>query len=367
MVPLTLARSTCAQATDTKRWNIQSAAEILDQDRSRTSVIALCLRRPGALLYQSWFLCCETLLQAFTSLKSIWIVTLAMSACIIELRTLRSNTSGSSAPMRRLGAASLFVVVLATRTAVAQPAASDQAGPAQEEPCVQPARLFSAADYKGPFNKTVAYFSRKLEIKTVHAPHRREKQKLCGLGASDKFDLFVSNTFEPVTFVGAGFNSAIAQAENNDAAFGQGMAGYGKRYGAAFADTASSDFFHTFAFPALFRQDPRYYRQLEGGAGQRFRHAVFHAFVARSDSGQKMFNYSEWFGTVSAAALANTYHPGNRRGAGPMAQRCGISIASDMGFDVLREFWPEIVHKMKLPFRSRDEQGAPRITAPTPE
>lgn len=224
-------------------------------------------------------------------------------------------------------------------------------------PCVQPAPLFSADDYEGPFNKAVTYFSRKLEIKTVHVPHHQTERKLCGLGVIEKFDLFASNSFEPVTFVGAGFNSAIAQAENSDPSFGQTMAGYGKRYGAALTDTISSDFFHTFAFPSLFRQDPRYYRLLEGSAGQRFRHAIFHVFVAHSDSGKKMFNFSEWAGTVSSVALANTYHSGNKRGLGPAARRAGISISSDTGFDLLREFWPEIVRKMRLPFRTRDEHS----------
>lgn len=223
-------------------------------------------------------------------------------------------------------------------------------------PCIQPAPLFSANDYEGPFNKAVTYFSRKLEIKTIHAPHHSKERKLCGLGLAEKFDLFVSNSFEPVTFVGAGFNSAIAHAENSDPSFGQGMASYGKRYAAALADTTSSDFFHTFVFPALFRQDPRYYRRLEGSAGQRFDHAISHVFVARGDSGKKMFNFSEWVGTVSAVVLANTYHSGNQRGLGAAARRSGISISSDMGFDVLREFWPEVVHKIKLPFRTRDEQ-----------
>jgi hypothetical protein len=34
--------------------------------------------------------------------------------------------------------------------------------------CVQPAPLFSAADYEGPLKKLVVYFSRKPEITTVH-------------------------------------------------------------------------------------------------------------------------------------------------------------------------------------------------------
>lgn len=266
--------------------------------------------------------------------------------------------------LTRFCASLLLAIVPATGTAAAQAEAPGHAESAQGEPCVKPARLFSADDYDGPFNKAVTYFSRKLEIKTVHAPHPRVARKLCGLRPSEKFDLFVSNSFEPVSFIGAGFNAGIAQAENSDAAFGQGTTGYGKRYAAAFTDSVSSDFFHTFAFPVLFRQDPRYYRRLEGSTGQRLRHAVSHVFVARRDSGTKMFNFSEWLGTVSSVALSNTYHPGNKRGVGPAAQRTGISIASDMGFDVLREFWPEIIHKMKLPFRSRDEQLAPGVTDP---
>lgn len=254
-------------------------------------------------------------------------------------------------------------MMLAAYPLLAQSTAPVPAESSEEQPCLTPARLFSADDYQGPFNKTVAYFSRKLEIKTVHS-HHPVKRKLCALDAGEKFNLFVSNSFEPVTFVGAGFSAAIAQAENNDAAFGQGMAGYGKRYGVALTDSIASDFFHTFAFPALFRQDPRYYRRLEGSAGERFAHAISHVFVAHSDSGGKMFNFSEWAGTIASIALANTYHPGNKRGFGPAATGVGTSVGTDMGFDVLREFWPEIVRKFKLPFRSRDELATPVTTGP---
>lgn len=236
-----------------------------------------------------------------------------------------------------------------------QPAGQTQPDPVtpEQQPCVPPEPLFSMDDYDGPLSKIVAAFSRKLEIKTVHAPHHRA-HKLCGLDAGDKFNLFVKNNLEPVTFVGAAFNAGIAQAENSDAKFGQGMAGYGRRYGAALADTVASDFFHTFVFPVLFRQDPRYYRKREGTTGERLGHALTHVFVARSDSGKRMFNCSEWLGSISANTLSNTYHPGNRRGVEPVAERVGYSVGSDMGFDVLREFWPEIVHKFRLPFRDRD-------------
>jgi hypothetical protein len=38
----------------------------------------------------------------------------------------------------------------------------------------------------------------------------------------------------------------------------------------------------------------------------------------------------------------------------------GFSVANDMGWDVLREFWPEIAHKLKLPFRTHEEYDAGR-------
>ncbi|HYT20574.1 MAG TPA: hypothetical protein VEW05_10140, partial [Candidatus Polarisedimenticolia bacterium] len=49
------------------------------------------------------------------------------------------------------------------------------------------------------------------------------------------------------------------------------------------------------------------------------------------------------------------YHPGNERGFAPSAEALGFSVLSDMGFDTLREFWPEIAHKFKLPFRVEPE------------
>jgi hypothetical protein len=233
--------------------------------------------------------------------------------------------------------------------------ADPQASPVETSPCIQPAPLFSASDYEGPLKKLVVYFSRKPEIKTVH-PHLRPGLTVCALNASDKFRLFAQNSIEPVTFVGAGFDSGLAQAKDDDPSFGQGTTGYAKRYGAALADSVSGDFFHTYLFPVMFRQDPRYYRKLEGTTTARLGHALSHVFVAESDSGRKMFNFSEWLGATSSTALSNTYHPGNSRGLGPASRRVGLGIAGDMGFDVLREFWPEIVHTLKLPFRDRDHQ-----------
>jgi hypothetical protein len=228
--------------------------------------------------------------------------------------------------------------------------------------CVQPPPMVSWQDYNGKFAKIVGIVGRKVERKAVHPPHYKPGDVLCTLKAKDKFWLSVQESYDPLTILNAGFSAGIGQAENTDHSYGQGAAGYGKRLGANFAGQASSEFFTVFAYPLIFKEDPRYYRLAHGSGGRRLLHAMGHVFVAHHDeNGRPMFNFSEWLGTTSAVVLSNTYHPDNKRGFAPAAQNVGLSVASDMGFNVLREFWPEVARKFKLPFRDQNE---PPMQAP---
>jgi hypothetical protein len=53
-------------------------------------------------------------------------------------------------------------------------------------------------------------------------------------------------------------------------------------------------------------------------------------------------------------ALGDVYHPDNKPGIAPAATSVGFAVLQDMGYDVLREFWPEIARKLKLPFRDQN-------------
>jgi hypothetical protein len=222
-----------------------------------------------------------------------------------------------------------------------------------KQPCVHPTEPFDIDDYDGPLNKVVARFSQRLESTTVHIPRHKSDLRPCALSASDKLHMFVESTADPLNYVGAAWDAATAQLDKDDPSYQMGASGYGKRFGAAVTDNATGDFFGIFLYPALFRQDPRYYRLGQGSTQSRLAHALAHRFITQGDSGKLMPNYSEWFGTGSSKALSNLYHPGNPRGFGPTASRVGYSVANDMAWDVLREYWPEIAHKFKLPFRTR--------------
>ncbi len=147
-----------------------------------------------------------------------------------------------------------------------------------------------------------------------------------------------------VVFVAA--EAGINQARNSPSDYGQGVEGYAKRYGAGFADGLSAGVFITGVYPSLLHQDPRYYRMGEGGFSHRFVYSASRILVTRQDSGKKAFNFSEVLGSFSSSALAMTYYPKSERDFSNVAERAGIQFAFDAGFNVLKEFYPEIERKI---------------------
>ncbi|HLJ23457.1 MAG TPA: hypothetical protein VKT71_05060 [Candidatus Acidoferrales bacterium] len=229
--------------------------------------------------------------------------------------------------------------------------------------CVQPPPMMQMKDYNGPFSKVVGTFTQKLDRQSVHVPHYKQGLVLCSLEIKDKLFLFLRDSVDPETILGAGFDAGISQAENTDPTFGQGAAGYGKRLAASYTDEVQFRFFKEFAYPTLLHEDPRYYRMGINSPKRRFLHAVAHSVVAYTDRGNPMFNYSEWLGEISAISLSNLYHPGARRGVAPAARMLAVDVALDIGYDELREFWPEIARKFKLPFRDQNEPALNALPA----
>ena len=229
--------------------------------------------------------------------------------------------------------------------------------------CVQPPPMVQLQDYIGPFNKIIGTFTQKLDRQSVRIPHYKPGRILCSLEIKDKFFLFLRDSVDPETFLSAGFDAGISQAENDDPSLGQGAAGYGKRVGVSYIDGTQFRFFKEFAYPTIFSEDPRYYRVGEGPAGRRFLHAIAHCIVAYNDHGRPMPNLSEWLGEISGTSLGNLYHPGAHRGFGPAAENIAVDVATDIGFDELREFWPEIARKLRLPFRDQNEPPPDAIPA----
>jgi hypothetical protein len=167
------------------------------------------------------------------------------------------------------------------------------------------------------------------------------------LTAGQKFKIVARSSFDYVEFPWYAFLAGISQAYNSEPGYGQGAAGYGKRYGAAFADGTIENFWTSAILPSLLRQDPRFYQLGKGSFWHRTGYAVSRIFVIRSDSGNNQFNASEIFGSAIAAGISTySYHPQSDRTLSNTASVWGTQIGYDMFTLVAKEFWPDIRRKI---------------------
>ena len=158
------------------------------------------------------------------------------------------------------------------------------------------------------------------------------------LTTKQKYSLAAREELDWTTFVGAGIASGVQQANNSYAGYGQGAAGYGKRYAAAFGDGLFINFFSHAVYPSIFHQDPRYFYQGSGTIKSRALHAASFAIFTRGDHRQRVPNYSYIFAIMTTGALANLYYPHADRGAHLVFTTAALGIAGRAGGTILREF-----------------------------
>jgi hypothetical protein len=163
------------------------------------------------------------------------------------------------------------------------------------------------------------------------------------LSPKQKFELAWKTTLDPVTF---GINAAVAgleQAVDEYPGYGQGAQGYGKRYGAAYADSVTSTLIGGAILPSLFKQDPRYFYKGTGSTASRLAYALANAVICKGDNKRWQPAYSYLLGDLAASGISNLYYPEKSRGVGLTFENAAIGIGATAAGNVLQEF---IVRKL---------------------
>ncbi len=177
------------------------------------------------------------------------------------------------------------------------------------------------------------------------------------LTTGQKFNVVFRGSFDYIQIPWYGFLAGISQAENSEPGFGQGAEGYGKRFGAAFADGTIENFLTGAVLPSLLRQDPRFFQSGKGGFTRRTGYAIGRIFVTRTDSGGSQFNYSEVVGSAMSAAISTySYHPKADKTLSNAASVWGTQVGYDTITIVVKEFWPDIHRKLS---HKRKENAIP--------
>jgi hypothetical protein len=166
------------------------------------------------------------------------------------------------------------------------------------------------------------------------------------LTTGEKFRLFAKSSFDPFVYAAAGFQAGISQAENEFPGYGQGAAGYAKRYGATLADEVDSNFQSNFVYPWLLKEDPRYFRLGHGPIGHRIFYSLAQEFVCHKDKGGQEFNWSNVLGAFTSGTISNIYYPSTDRGVGLTLSRSAIALGYGSVGGLVDEFWPDIRDKL---------------------
>ena len=156
--------------------------------------------------------------------------------------------------------------------------------------------------------------------------------------AKQKLQLSLRSTLDPVALLSVAGVAGAEQYKNVFPAYGSGLEGYGKRYGAALANHASGILLGRAVYPAIFHQDPRYFYKGKGTITSRALYAISASVIARGDDGRWQPNYSRVLGNFSAAAISNLYYPASDRGASLVLLNGLAGTGADAVANLIREF-----------------------------
>ncbi|HLK05962.1 MAG TPA: carboxypeptidase-like regulatory domain-containing protein [Candidatus Acidoferrum sp.] len=175
------------------------------------------------------------------------------------------------------------------------------------------------------------------------------------LNTKQKFELAWKTTINPVTFLITGAAAGFEQMQDQYGGYGQGAAGYGKRYGATYADVVTGNFIGAALLPSLMKQDPRYFYKGTGSKKSRILYALANMGITKGDNGKWQANYSGLLGSLAAAGISNLYYPANERGASLTLENFAITVAAGGAANILQEF---VIKKLTPNTQSHTNLGA---------
>jgi hypothetical protein len=170
--------------------------------------------------------------------------------------------------------------------------------------------------------------------------------KLPPQSVKDKFMDATQDSFDYSSILIPGMLAAYSMGTNATPEFHEGAAGYARYFWHAAVDQTSENYMVEFIVPVITHQDTRYYTLGRGGFLKRTGYALTRSVITRSDSGKEEFNISEVVGAGAAAGLSSLYYPGRERSIGNTGKEWGLDVGIDAVSYVVREFWPDINHKL---------------------
>jgi hypothetical protein len=184
--------------------------------------------------------------------------------------------------------------------------------------------------------------------------------------SKQKFQLFFKSSTDWYVFAITGIDGEISLLGQEYPSYGEGVEGFAKYWGAAYADTFDGNLWGNAILTSWWKEDPRYYRMGHGPFIKRAAYAAVTTVWCKRDKGTWGPNYANVAGNFIGGAISNLYYPSNQRGFGlTMGRGASVTYEGIVGGEIA-EFWPDIAqHFMKKRQQKLDQQTG-QATAPAP-
>ena len=155
---------------------------------------------------------------------------------------------------------------------------------------------------------------------------------------------YLTDTVNPVSLLSSAASAGIGQWRDRPPEWNQGGLGYGRRIGSAYAEHIVRQTL-MFGASSVLHEDNRYFRCADAGIKARVGYAVESTVLARHDDGSRHVSISKIGAFGGAALISRTWQPASSGGLRNAASNFGISLAVAAGFEVAREFLPDLLHR----------------------
>ncbi len=162
------------------------------------------------------------------------------------------------------------------------------------------------------------------------------------LTTGEKYNIAWHQFFDVSAHFGNLLQAAISQGANSIPHYGQGWGAFGERFAAQEGDQFTGSMLIYGVLPQVFHQDPRYFRKGKGSAWSRIGYAASRVLIARSDTGNSMFNVSQIFGQLGQAGISLSYYPHEDRNVTGLFSGWAINQFYNIGWNQLKEFTPDL-------------------------
>jgi hypothetical protein len=193
-----------------------------------------------------------------------------------------------------------------------------------------------ATQTAGPSDKGIDYL-----LNYLNMAGTKKSSEFQPLSQRERTRIYAKTMINPLGFVKAGLSAGIDQWKDKPQEWEQGASGYGKRYANILGQYAIQRTV-TFGLSSALHEDNRYFNSGKHGVWPRIGYALTSGFLARHDDGRRNFSFSQVGGVAAGAFLSRLWQPASQSSAGDGAVSFGLTMASNTGFSIVKEYLPDL-------------------------